>query len=153
VVAARDIAPTHPTRLHRPGYLRYVDDFVIFGESAADLTEVRERCREFLAGLRLKMHPKKCVISRVETGTRFLGLQVFPRFCRLPRPWRVRTRRRLCKLAAAYQSHKIDWRDVARRVAALKGHAFWSGARRWLQAAMQDAAFPARLISRCFQSC
>ena len=136
--------------LRRIGYLRYVDDFVIFGESAADLAEVRERCREKLTELRLKMHPRKCTIGRVCDGTRFLGLRVFSTHCRLTRPWRVRTLRRLRKMAAAYRSRKIDWRMVDQRLASWKGHASWPGAHLWLQQAMTSAGFPAFLVRRCF---
>ncbi len=69
-------------QLRPTGYVRYVDDFVIFGQSSAELVDVRERCREKLAELRLRMHPRKCTIGRVADGTRFLGLQVFPTHCR-----------------------------------------------------------------------
>ncbi len=136
--------------LRRPGYIRYVDDFVIFGDSADELAQVRERCREKLLELRLRLHPRKCTISRVCDGTRFLGLRVFPNYCRLTRPWRTRTVRRLRQMAAAYQSKKITWHDVHHRVASWKGHAFWPGAHIWLQRAMARSGLPSFLIRRCF---
>jgi hypothetical protein len=136
--------------LRRSAYIRYVDDFVIFGRSSGELAEVRDACRARLAELRLKMHPRKCSIGRVADGTRFLGLRVFPTHCRLTRPWRVRTRRRLRRMAAAYRSRKITWIDVAKRVASWRGHAYWPGAHRWLQQAMEQAGFPSFLIRRCF---
>ncbi len=131
-------------------YLRYVDDFAIFGHSTRELDEVRERCRVKLAELRLLPHPRKCSIGRVSDGTRFLGFRVFPTHCRLTRPWRVRTLRRLKTMAAAYRSRKIRWLDVHQRLASWKGHACWPGAHRWLRQAMTDAGFPSFLVKRCF---
>jgi RNA-directed DNA polymerase len=59
--------------LRAPGYVRYVDDFVLFHGDKKWLAEARERCREHLAGLRLKLYSDKAVISRPADGTRFLG--------------------------------------------------------------------------------
>lgn len=110
-------------KLRVRGYLRYVDDFVLFGDDASELGQLRECCREFLAGLRLRLHPNKSVISRTADGTRFLGYRVFPDYRRLPATNLVRFNRRLKRLQAGYASGMLDWPDVQRSLAGWYGHA------------------------------
>lgn len=104
-------------------YLRYMDDFVIFSDDKGWLAEAREQCREFLATLRLRLHPDKSVISRVEDGTRFLGFRMFPEHRRLPRANVVRMRRRLREMQAGYAAGKLSWADVYGRIMSWIGHA------------------------------
>jgi retron-type reverse transcriptase len=49
-------------RLGIKGYVRYVDDFLLFSDDKGLLGEAREAIREFLTGLRLRLHPKKNVV-------------------------------------------------------------------------------------------
>jgi retron-type reverse transcriptase len=105
------------------GYLRYVDDFALFGDDPAGLAEARERCREGLRALRLRLHPRKSVIARVADGSRFLGYRVFPDHWLLPRANVVKMRRRLRRLQAGYAAGVLDWPDVRRGVAGWLGHA------------------------------
>lgn len=109
--------------LRMPYYVRYVDDFVILADDKQLLAKVRDRCRSFLATLRLQMHPRKCIISRIEDGTRFLGFRVFPTHRLLPRSHVVRFRRRLKGLALRYAQGQATLEEVRRRVAGWLGHA------------------------------
>jgi hypothetical protein len=109
--------------LRPAGYVRYVDDFVLFHDDRAWLAEARERCRERLAGLRLRLHPRKVVLSRVEDGTRFLGYRVFPGYRRLPAAGVVRIKRRLRRLAADCAAGRLSVPEVRQRIAAWVGHA------------------------------
>ena len=104
-------------------YVRYMDDFVILGDDPAWLAEARERCREQLALMRLRLHPRKAVISRVQDGTRFLGYRVFPSYRLLPRDNVVRMQRRLRRLQTAYAAGERKWEDVRRRLVGWLGHA------------------------------
>jgi retron-type reverse transcriptase len=104
-------------------YIRYMDDFVLFGDDKGWLAEARERCRAFLASWRLRLHPDKSVISRVADGTRFLGFRVFPDHRRLPRTNVVRMRRRLRRMAAGYAAGDLSWVDVSRRIMSWMDHA------------------------------
>lgn len=99
-------------------YLRYVDDFAIFDDDASRLMEVGEECRTGLAALRLRLHPRKAVISRVEDGTRFLGYRVFPTHRLLPRDNVTRMLRRLRKFRET-----LDEVETRRRIAGWMGHA------------------------------
>jgi hypothetical protein len=94
-----------------------MDDFVVFQDDPAWLSEVRDRCRQSLIGLRLRLHPRKSVISRVGDGTRLLGYRFFPDHRLLPRANVVRMRRRLKRLQAGYACGDLNWPDVRRGLA------------------------------------
>jgi retron-type reverse transcriptase len=110
-------------QLHCGYYIRYVDDFVILGNDKNRLAEVRTRCREYLAGLRLRLHPRKSEISRVADGTNFLGYRLFPDHRRLARSNVVRMQRRLRGLQKRYANGRICAADIHRRLMSWIGHA------------------------------
>ncbi len=109
--------------LQARNYIRYVDDFVIFSDDKAWLADVRERCREFLASLRLRLHRRKSVISRVGDGTRFLGYRVFPDHRLLVRENVTRFRRRMRRLQKSFARGETRAEAIGRRVASWIGHA------------------------------
>ena len=81
------------------GYVRYVDDFVLFSDNRRWLCEAREACRDFLSILRLRLHPSKVVLAPTSGGIRFLGYRVFPEHRLLPSTNVLAMRRRLKQLA------------------------------------------------------
>jgi retron-type reverse transcriptase len=110
-------------RLRAGAYVRYVDDFLVFGNDKARLAAVRDQVAAFLAGLRLRLHPDKSVIFPVRQGIRFLGYRVFPTH-RLLVPENVwRFRRRLRRLQGRYARNEIALDHARRRVASWIGHA------------------------------
>ena len=66
-----------------PGYVRYVDDFMLFHRDKFELQFALTRVREFCEGLRLRLHPRKCTLSRTQDGVTFLGYRLFPTHRRL----------------------------------------------------------------------
>ncbi len=66
--------------LRVPGYIRYVDDFVLFGENPRQLHAWKSAISEYLNGLRLNLHPHKSQVYQVEKGVPFLGFKVFPEY-------------------------------------------------------------------------
>ena len=61
------------------GYLRYGDDFVLFGESRSALEARRDAVRFFLLQeLHLTLHDRNDVICPCGRGLRFLGCHIFP---------------------------------------------------------------------------
>jgi retron-type reverse transcriptase len=110
-------------KLCAPAYIRYVDDFVILARDKSWLLDAREKCREFLGSLRLKMHPRKCVIFPAAEGTRFLGYRVFADYRLLPRSNVVGFLRRMRRLQRKYAAEEVEARDITRRVVAWIGHA------------------------------
>ena len=69
------------------GYLRYMDDFVLFGDDAAVLRAQGRAVKAQLAALGLRMHPDKYRLRPTATGVDFVGFVAF-------RDGRIRLRRR-----------------------------------------------------------
>jgi len=108
----------------RPGlYLRYVDDFVLFGDDKRELNSMAERIRDFLEGLRLSPHERKFRVYSCEEGVTLLGWRILPGQMRLARPNVIRMRRRLKKMAALYHAGRLRFERVQCRVQAWLGHA------------------------------
>ncbi len=106
-----------------PGFVRYVDDFLIFSDDKGRLGELLEEARERLARLRLLLHPRKCRLYPVLEGIPFLGFRVFPRSRRLlPKPV-TRARRRLQELAERYHAGEAGMKEVCQSVTAWIAHA------------------------------
>ena len=55
------------------GYLRHVDDFLLFGGSRSEVRALGEAAREYLRGLRLEIHPDKYRALRCAEGVDFCG--------------------------------------------------------------------------------
>lgn len=68
-----------------PGYIRYVDDMLLFGDSKVELQAVRQAAIEYLTGLRLTVHENSAQVRPSATGIPFLGFQLFPDHRRLKR--------------------------------------------------------------------
>ena len=104
-------------------YIRYVDDFILLSDDKGLLAEARDRCREYLESLRLRLHPHKSVISRSQDGVRFLGYRVFPDHRLLARENITRMRRRLRRYQAAFAQGELSAAEVRRRLVGWIGHA------------------------------
>lgn len=61
-------------------YLRYVDDFAIFGNDKKELWEIKHSMDDHLGLLRLNLHKKKTRIFPVKNGCEFLGFYIYPNF-------------------------------------------------------------------------
>ncbi len=122
------------------GYVRYMDDMVIWGDGYARLAEVRHRCKAFLADqLSLTLKPT-AFINRTAHGMDFLGVRLFPTHRILNRRSRLRYRRKLRQLEADYDSERISERQLQQRGTALTAFARGAGVSSW--------KFRRRLLSR-----
>jgi hypothetical protein len=109
--------------LRRRGYVRYVDDFLIFSDDKAELRELQQQLAEFLAPLRLRLHPTKNVVFPVTEGIRFLGYRVFPTHKLLVKDNVHRFRRRVRQMQRPYSIGKIGPSTVRQRLMSWSGHA------------------------------
>jgi retron-type reverse transcriptase len=109
--------------LRPPIYARYVDDFVLFGDSKEGLAESRQRIEDELCRLRLQLHPGKSRVCRTADGFTFLGWRIFPERTRLVRGNVVRFRRRMRGLAAEYARGAAGWEQIHPGVRAWIAHA------------------------------
>ena len=105
-----------------PGYIRYVDDFVLFGISKQQLWEWKKEITNFLAKMRLRMHPNKTQILRVKSGVPFLGYQLFPQYRYVRKEKIKRYKRYLKKTLKEKADGKISPQDLENRLNAWLGH-------------------------------
>jgi retron-type reverse transcriptase len=106
-----------------PGYIRYVDDFLVFANDKKTLQHWQEEARRKLAESRLLLNERKSHIYPVREGVPFLGFRVFGHDRRLLPNSVKRARRRLARLAEEYESGTVELDDVRRSVEAWIAHA------------------------------
>ena len=105
------------------GYVRYVDDFVAFADAKKQLAAVRDVVSDFLAGLRLRLHPTKNVVFPTRAGLPFLGYRVWRTHLGLARANVFRFRRRLRLLQKQYAHNRVTLDHARRRILSWIGHA------------------------------
>jgi len=81
-----------------PGYVRYADDLVLFGNDKDELWRWRDELGTRMSGLRLRLHRNKTHVGMCEDGVRFLGLKLFRDGRRLPHEAIARFSRRIRRL-------------------------------------------------------
>ncbi|MBL7803679.1 MAG: RNA-directed DNA polymerase [Saprospiraceae bacterium] len=110
-------------KLRCRAYLRYVDDFAVFGHSKAELHAVKTAIEAFLRDFRLELHERKSRIYQTNEGVTFLGFRIFPGFRLLPsanvRRFRSRTRRRIDD----YHRGRISLAELHAGLHGWEGHA------------------------------
>jgi len=102
--------------LQCPAYLRYVDDFLLFGDDTAQLREWRGAIIERLADLRLTIHEGSAQVRPSRHGIPFLGFVVYPTHRLLKRRKGIEYRRRLAGLMAAYRRREVGRAEVGSSV-------------------------------------
>lgn len=81
--------------MRTPGYLRYMDDFVLFAESKSRLQEAHAEITEHLRSIHLELKPTATILAPARSGLPFLGFRIYRGTIRL-RPGNLRrTRARL----------------------------------------------------------
>lgn len=108
--------------LRCPGYVRYVDDLLVFGRDKRFLWEAKRRLVCRLEALRMTVH-RGAHPRPVGKGIPFLGFVVFPERRRLKRRKGVGFRRRLQVLVAAWRAREIPLAQVAASVESWENHA------------------------------
>ncbi|MEM1126203.1 MAG: RNA-directed DNA polymerase [Bacteroidota bacterium] len=89
------------------GYIRYVDDFLLFADDKDTLWHWKEDLVQHLAGLRLTIHPASHP-QPVTEGIPYLGFIVYPHRRRLKRRKGIHYQRTLKRLVEAYQDGAIS---------------------------------------------
>ena len=104
------------------GYLRYVDDLLLFADDKATLWAWRRRLVERLARLRLTIHPGAHP-RPVTEGIPFLGFVVYPDHRRLKRRKAIHYRRRFRGLVARYEAGEVPLERVTASAQGWANHA------------------------------
>ncbi|MCG3141088.1 MAG: hypothetical protein HDKAJFGB_02258 [Anaerolineae bacterium] len=105
------------------GYVRYVDDFVLFDDDKARLREWGARVMAYLATLRLKLHEARAQVSPVTHGIPFLGFRVYPTHRRLKRRSGVNFQRRFKMLRDQMARGELDFARLDASVQGWLNHA------------------------------
>ena len=111
--------------LRCPGYLRYVDDFVLFSDDKRRLWEWKAALVDRLARPRLTVHPGAHP-RPVTEGIPFLGFTVYPHRRRLKRRKGVHFQRKLWMLLAQCQAGEIPVSSVTTSVRSWVNHASYA---------------------------
>ncbi len=110
-------------RLRVKGYVRYVDDFLVFSDNKRHLAAVREQIAGFLTTVRLRLHPAKSVVFPVGEGIRFLGYRVLPTHRLLVKENVRQFRRRVRQMQRDYAAWRVSFAAVHQRLMSWIGHA------------------------------
>ena len=108
--------------LHCAGYVRYVDDLLLFADDKRTLWTWHGAVVEWLAELRLTMHPGTHP-RPVTEGFPFLGFVIFPTHRRLKRRKIIHYRRRLREMLRAYDEGEVSAEQVAASISGWINHA------------------------------
>lgn len=106
------------------GYLRYVDDFLLFADDKETLWQWRTAVEERLGRLRLTIHPG-AQPRPVTEGVPFLGFVIFPDRIRLKRRKGVQYRRKFRRMLAQAAAGEIPLAAVSASVRGWINHARW----------------------------
>jgi hypothetical protein len=123
--------------LRRRAYVRYMDDFVVWGTSGAELRAVWREVEAFLAAdLRLELKPT-VALNQTAFGMDFLGYRIFPRDLRLAR----RSQRRFARKFRRYEREHAEgqWteRQLQDRMQALVAFTLPARSRNWRRHVLQ----------------
>lgn len=108
--------------LRVPGYVRYADDLVLFGNSRAQMWEYREAIERFASGLRLRLHDRKTHVAPATQPLNFLGMRIHRDQIRLRSQGLRRFTRRIKRMQQGLDSGACTFADVRRSIRAWLAH-------------------------------
>lgn len=91
------------------GYLRYMDDFILYGDEKKELHLLKSVISDFLSEtLRLQLKEKGCFIAPCGSGVPFLGFRIFPGIIRMRNENKRRWLKKLRLKVKAFELGLID---------------------------------------------
>lgn len=112
------------------GYVRYMDDMVLWHSSREALVEIHDQCQEF-AMVQLGLEFKPSAVQRTGVGVAFLGCRIWPTHVELNRRSKRRWRRRVRVLERAEGLGLISESNLQQRLLALTAFSQAAGAKSW----------------------
>ena len=110
-------------RLRLKGYVRYMDDFLVFTDDKPLLHTTLATIRAFLRDtLLLDLKDEVVRLAPVTQGVSFVGFRIFPGLVRLDRRKWARFRQQVRVLEAQYARGMIAEETLAQAVASMIGH-------------------------------
>jgi hypothetical protein len=109
--------------LRVPGFARYMDDFVLFGDAKDTLRAVHERVQVFVRDtLRLRLKERATILAPAAEGLPFLGFRIYRGTLRL-RPENLRrTRARIRRREWEFRTGRIGARALADSIRSVTTH-------------------------------
>ena len=104
------------------GYIRYVDDMLLFSDDKSQLLAWKHALIAYLAQLKLRLHVNSAQARPCRDGLPFLGFQVFPDHRRLKRRKAVQARRHLKSLAGKYHAGSASYETLEAAIQSWIGH-------------------------------
>ena len=111
-------------------YLRYVDDWAAFSNDRAFLADTRLAMEDYLAKLRLRIHPIKSQLFATCHGANFVGFRVLPSGKTFPKAIRIRVRsrnlrrarHRMRQLQQDYHAGQLSLTELIQRLRSWEAH-------------------------------
>ena len=94
------------------GYVRYVDDLLLFADDRPTLHHWRQAVIDYAATLRLTLHEPQAAVFPVDTGIPFLGWRVYPDHWRLKRRNGLLFQRRLARAVQQLAAGELSLADL-----------------------------------------
>lgn len=114
--------------LRAPGYVRYMDDFVLFSDNKAEIWRLHDGVCEWVTREReLQVKDERTVVAPVSEGLAFLGLRIFPDGWRFQRKRLMRSRRKFRRRERQWLAGELDEEQLRSCAAAADGGARWYG--------------------------
>jgi retron-type reverse transcriptase len=111
-------------KLQVPGYVRYMDDFLLFSDSKNFLRGAHQTINEFVQrNLKLTLKSEATVHAPVSEGIPFLGLRLWPQIVRLDGSGKRRLIRALRLGTEGLVSGRLNEPDLAASLRSRLGHA------------------------------
>jgi retron-type reverse transcriptase len=104
------------------GYIRYVDDFLLFGEEKNQLWKRKKDIELFLTDYRLKLKPNGITLYRVENGFPFLGYRILPYAILIQKAAILRFRRKSRVMQKLKTEGKISLLEIKQSLFGAMGH-------------------------------
>ena len=104
------------------GYLRYVDDFLLFGDDKGQLWEMKQRIECFLQRLRLVLKPNGATLFRVKDGFPCFGYRALPRAVVIPRAAILRFQRFITQERRRWRQRRVTLAQLKCAVFGCMGH-------------------------------
>lgn len=111
--------------LHIPDYVRYCDDFLLFGDDKAYLHECRKRIDDFIH-TRLDLEFSRSDVFNVKQGVDFLGYRHFDNYILVRKSTAKRMMKKVALLPERYESGEItkdEFRSILDSISGWLSHA------------------------------
>lgn len=108
--------------LRLPGYVRYADDLLLFGDSRRMMWDAAGFLSDELCAKRLRLHPNKTHLSPTSLPVTFLGLRVSQNQLRLSQQSIQRFSRRVRRQKHAFAQHELEFSDISSSLQAWLAH-------------------------------